>query len=146
MKKILTALTLAVTLAVSPACVHFSKAATPEQKVADVVSKVESSATQLLKIAQTAQTDGVISKDQLDHVALAVDKIGHLGVDLNVELQDYSKLKAAGKDVAKVVALIDTTKANLLTTLSDLGVNFPPSVKAGIDTVVNIIISLGGSL
>lgn len=146
MKNLIRALSITLILTLTPACAIFTKAPTPISVTADVASRVEASAGQLLQIAVTARQSNQITQDQLDQVALGVDRIGRLGLDLRSELNDYSNLQAAGKDLTTIKSLIGQTQSNLINTLTDLGVKVPASTSASVSNAITSIISIVASL
>lgn len=151
MRKLLPFVLLAC-LAAIPAA-HTACASAPPTKVAqiaDVAAKVELSAGALLKQAQQAQAAGLITRTQLDVVALAVDKIGRLGLDLQSGLSDYNAAKTAGADTTKQAAVVNKIVADITQALADVGKAIPNGTVAAIDQaavqVLGLVVQIKGGL
>lgn len=137
MNKGLISVILAAALA-APACGILTKSAapTPVAAVADAGSKIVASATELLNDAKVAKADGLISEDQLDKVAIVVDKVGHLGIDLEANLEAYSAAKNTGKDISAIRDAVLKSLDSLNQTLADLGKAIPSGTISKIDQVI----------
>lgn len=134
---ILLAIGLAATL---PACASSQNPPpTKVAQIADVGAKVEASAGQLLKTATSLQAAGVITRAQLDIVAIAVDKVGRIGQDLKTALDDYNALKAAGKDPSAASAAVQKAIGDVVSALADVGKSIPNGTVQAIDQAVTAV-------
>lgn len=129
-------------LTFTPACgaTIASHPPTAVAAVADIGTRVEKSAGALLVVAVNARADGFITEPQLDQVALSVDKIGNLGLDLKAELDNYTLLKAASKDLTLARAAIIKTEGDLVSTLNDVGLSIPSGTVATIDKAISDVL------
>lgn len=127
-----------------------SSAPTPVAAVADVATKIEQSANVALHSADMATSTPnplkpgtmLVTRAQLDQVALLVDKVGRGGQLLASALRDYSAVKAAGGDLTAQRANIQQIIADLTTALNSIGTVIPSGTVAAIDQAVNDIIGL----
>jgi hypothetical protein len=117
--------------------------------IADVAGKIEASANVVLHAAQSASSAVVpstgktlITRDQLDQVAIQVNKLGRLGITLRHALDDYNTAKAAGKDLTAQKQLITQVLADLTTALNVVGTAIPKGTIQQIDQEVTSILSL----
>lgn len=150
-KTISVALVLGLTagmLGTTSACAH-PKPPTPVAQVADIATQLEQSANLLLHQAQTASvtTDALTGKPfitatQLAVVAEAVDKTGELGLTLKVGLDDYSTLKASGKDVTAQAAAITRLVGDLAAGFANVQHAIPAGTVATIDQTITTIAAI----
>jgi hypothetical protein len=111
---------LLLTGPVFASCAGNNPPPTAVASVADVGTKIEQSGTVILHAAETANAAVVpstgkplITRQQLDDVAIGVNKLGHLGLALKYSLDDYNVVKAAGGDLTVV-------RAGVLKAVNDL--------------------------
>jgi len=110
--------------------------------VADVGSRIQDSANALLHQAQTAASTKLITDQQLVVVALVVDKIGRLGLDLRRGLDDYNAVKSAGGNTQVAAAALQTTISDITKALADVGKQIPNGTVAAIDQAVTTIFGI----
>lgn len=128
------------------ACASTAPPPTKAAAVADNATKVEQSANVILHAAQQGNSDilpsgrPLISNDALVAVALAVNKIGHLGIDLKSALADYAAALKAGADVGAQRAVATKVLADIATTLADIGKAIPSGTLSAIDQAVTDIL------
>ena len=125
-----------------PACGGIKTNVSPVADVANAGGKVEDYAHVILTSAQYAQTAGIISRQALDDVALAVNKIGHVGLDLKAALDAYNAAKAAGSDLALQRAAVSQALAALSQALADVGQAVPSGTVSQIDQAAGNILGL----
>lgn len=143
----LVLLAFCCTLAWLPACA--SAPPTKVAAVADIGAKLEASAGALLSQAQTASATvnpatgrTFISRDQLDVVAIAVDKVGRMGLLLEAGLRDYNAAKAAGGDTSSLVIVVQQTVADITSALNVIGKSIPNGTVASIDQAIGSVFSI----
>lgn len=122
---------------------------TPVAAAASAATKVEQTGSLILKAAQTANAQinpltgsPVISRAQLDAVAIACDTLGRLGTRLAQGLTDYQAAKAAGGSTAALSAAIQALVADATGALSDIGKAIPPGIVATVDQAVTQALGL----
>jgi hypothetical protein len=131
-----------------PACSHVKTNVSPVADVANAGGMIEDSAHAILVAAQrgnaTIQPNGqpLVSRQALDDVALAVNRIGHLGLDLGAALNAYNAAKAAGSDTSAQKAAVQLVLASLNQALTDIGHAIPNQTIAAVDDGVNNILSI----
>lgn len=136
-------LILIVALASNAGCAWTIKTGvSPVADVANAGGKIEETAHVILTTAVSSQKAGVIPETAVDLVAIAVNRIGHLGLDLNAALGQYNKIKAAGGDVTAQRSLVSQTMALLTQTLADVGKAIPEGTVKTIDDAVSAILSI----
>ena len=118
----------------------------PVQTVASLGTQVEQSIDAVLTAAQAAQTAGLISRDQLDRVAIVADKAGRDGRSLANELTQYDSLKAAGGSTTAIVASIQGLIADISSQLGTVGIVVPNGTVQQIDTAVATALSIVASV
>jgi hypothetical protein len=136
----LVALLLAISCAGNPP-------PTPVANLADTATKIQQSANVILHATQAANSTVVpstgkplVSRQVLDDVALQVNKIGRLGLGLRAALDDYNRVKAAGKDPTAQRIAIQQALADLTTSLNVVGAAVPKGIVADVDQAVTAIL------
>ena len=114
--------------------------------LADSATKVQQSANVIFHATEAASAIVVpstgrplVSEQQLITVALVVNKVGHLGVDLAHALQDYTAATKAGKDLTLIRAVAQKAIADLEGAMADIGKAIPPGLIRTIDQAVTDI-------
>lgn len=135
-----------------PSCAGF-KVQTGVSPVADIANagaKIEDTAHTILTAAATYQKEGAITRDNLDTVALAVNKIGHVGKDLKSALDAYNAAKAAAKDLTLSRTAIDASLSAIGQALADIGNAIPPGTLQRIDqaalAIVDVVMQVKGTV
>lgn len=115
----------------------------PVQTVAGLGTQVETDLTTILTTAQALQGQGVITRGQLDQLALVVDKAGREGQTLAQALTDYDALVAAKGDTTALVASIQGMITDITTALNGIGQTIiPTGTVATIDQAVATAVGL----
>lgn len=114
----------------------------PVADVANAGAKIQDSAHLLFDAAVKADQKNLIPHQALIDTAIAVNKIGHLGLDLSQSLDAYNAAKASGKDLTQIKAAINQTLDALKSTLADVGVAIPPGKLEKVDEAIRTIIDL----
>jgi hypothetical protein len=133
-----------------PACASVQTHVSPVADIANAAGKVEESAHVILVEAQKANQipnplkpgELLVNRGNLDRVAIAVNKLGHLGLDLDAALGDYNAAKAAGKDLTAVRAVVSKALADISTALGDVGEAIPNGTLAAVDQAVGSILGI----
>lgn len=152
MRLFVVCLALAATV---PACNKIRTNVSPVADVANAGGKIEESAHAILVAAQQgnatilASGQPLVSRDQLDQVALAVNKIGHLGFDLGAALDAYNAATSAGSDLTAQKAAVSQVLASLSQALADVGHAVPSGtldqIDAGIANILAILAQVRGA-
>lgn len=142
--RVLMTLLVVGLLAGVPACASVQTHVSPVADVANAGGKIEDAAHAILKAAETAQGTGLITRAALDDVAIAINKIGHLGIDLKAGLDAYNLAKASGVSTVAQVAAIQQVITTLNQTLADIGKAIPNKTIAAVDAAVTTIVTLIG--
>lgn len=116
---------------------HVKTGVSPVADIANAGGKIEESGQAIFK-ATIASTVPQSAKDQ---VAIAVNKLGHAGLDLNVALNAYNTAKAAGKDLTAQRATIQQGLALVQDFLTQVGKALPPGTLQAVDALVAVIVN-----
>jgi len=141
MKRLLLLLTLATTMA---ACAPVHTGISPVADVANAGAKIEDSAHAIFVAARdtNAAAPNLVSRPALDQVAIAVNKIGHLGLDLKAALDAYNAAKTAGADLTAQRATVQQVLAALTQALQDVGKAIPPGTIQQVDQLATSILGV----
>lgn len=123
---------------------------TPVAAVADVGAKIEDTAHEIFTTAKTFNANNVkapngtllVSKDALDQIALAVNKVGHVGIDLKTGLDTYNAAKANGQDLTGAKLLIQKALGVVTDAMADVGKVLPVGTVQQIDSLITNVLSL----
>lgn len=134
-------------LATTPGCASVQTHVSPVADIANAGGKVEESAHAILEAAISANQTIVngkplLARAVLDDVALAVNKIGHAGLDLNAALNAYNAAKAAGSDTSKQAAAVQLALITIQQTLADIGKAIPNGTIAAVDQAAVAILGI----
>lgn len=114
----------------------------PVADVANAGTKIEDTAQLIFTTASQAQAAALISRTALDTVALAVNKVGHIGIDLNATLGAYNQAKAAGSDLTAQRAAVQTVLSTIEQSMADVGTAIPRGTLADIDNAATSILTI----
>lgn len=142
MKGICATCAIIVGLSAYSACASIRTNVSPVADVASAGSKIEDGAHAILVAAQSAEASKLITRAQLDTVALAVNKIGYLGLDLKAGLDDYNSLKSAGKDLSGIRSGLQQVLATLTQTMQDIGKAIPPGTIQQVDQLATSVLGV----
>lgn len=150
----LGALVLAVVLtagasATLPACALSNPPQTKVATVADVATKIQQSATVILHAARDANAiilpstgRPLVSRQQLDDVAIAVNKVGHLGLVVKSALDDYNAVKTAGGDLTAQRAVVQKAIGDVSAAMTAVGKAIPNGTLQSVDEAVTTVLGL----
>lgn len=114
----------------------------PVADVANAGGKIQESAHVILVTAKSAHDQKLISDGALGITAIAVNKIGELGLDLKLSLDAYNVAKKAGSDTAKQKEAVNAVLTAMTATLADVGKAIPSGVLRRIDEAASTILQL----
>jgi hypothetical protein len=117
---------------------------TPVGNVANIAGEIVQSADTMVKTAASlhASVPTVMTDNRLAAVAIAGDKIGREGQDLQAALTAYNAMKAAGSNTVQQAQGINTLLAAITQALSDVGMQIPNGTLSQIDQAVATIVGL----
>jgi hypothetical protein len=128
---------------------------TPVAAVADVGSKIEDTAHEIFTTAVAFNANGVqnpvthtplVPTAVVDQIALAVNKVGHVGLDLHAALLEYNADKAAGKDLTAAKLLVQQALNVVTNAMADIGKVLPAGTIQQVDTLITSVLSLVAQL
>lgn len=123
-------------------CASIHTNVSPVADVANAGAKIEDSAHAIFVSAQSAEASKLITRVQLDTVAIAVNKIGHLGLDLKASLDAYNVVKAAGKDLTVQRSAVQQVLAAITQAMADVGKAIPPGTVQQVDQLATSILGV----
>lgn len=140
-------LILFLALVLLPSCATVQTHVSPVADIANAGGKVEESAHAIFVAAQQGNTTIVngsplVSRSALDLVALAVNKLGHLGLSLDDALGAYNAAKGAGSDTTKQVAAVQQVLSAIQQALNDVGKAIPSGTIAAIDQAATSVLGI----
>ena len=119
-----------------------SPSLTPEENVASLSTKVVTTFSAVETAATQAQAKGLITRAQLDQVAIAGDALGRDGQALANELRQYDAIATAAGNTAVVVASVQATIGDLNTQLATVGKVIPNGTVSAVDAAVAAAVTL----
>lgn len=126
---------------------------TPVASVADVATKIEQSANVILHATEAGTMvivpstgKPLISRDQLDVVALAINRLGHLGITLKTALDDYNAVKAAGSDLTAQRIAVQQILVDVSAALNGINKAIPMGTLQAVDGAINTIFTIIASV
>lgn len=141
-------------LSTMPGCASVQTHVSTVADLANAGGKVQESAHAILEAATQANAtiingQPMVARIVLDDVALAVNKIGHAGLDLDAALNAYNAAKASGGDVIKQSAAVRLALNTIQSALTDIGKAIPNGTIAAIDqaavTILGVIAQIKGA-
>lgn len=146
-------LLLVALLLIAPACASHS-APTAVASVADVGSKIEDTAHLIFTTAVAFNVNQVKAPNgtllvptvAVDRVAIAVNKVGHVGLDLNAALTEYTADKSVGKDLTAAKLLIQQALNIVTQAMADIGKVIPAGTVQQIDSLITSVLSLAAQI
>jgi hypothetical protein len=131
----------------TPGCAHIQTGLGPVADTANAAGKIEEEMHGILVEAQKANAtpnpntgQPLLSRSGLDQVALAVNKVGHVGLDLRAALDAYQAAKTAGSDVSLQRAAVQQILATVNQALADVGKAIPQGTLQAIDQLaINVL-------
>lgn len=144
------ALSVGATIPVATAgCATVHTNVSPVADIANAGAKLQESAHVIFESAKTANAtinpstgQPIVSRPALDQVAMAVNKVGHLGLDLKAALDAYNAAKAAGADLTAQRAVVGQVLNALTQALQDIGRAIPPGIVQQIDQAASVILGV----
>ena len=123
---------------------HVKTGVSPVADIANAGGKIEESGQAIFQAVIKAReaTPGIVAQKTADDVAIAVNKLGHAGLDLNAALTAYNATKAAGKDLTAQKAVIQTELKLVEDFLTQIGKSLPPGTLQTVDALVNVIVNM----
>lgn len=123
------------------------KIATGVSPVADIANaggKIEDTGQAIFQATIQARTASptIVSQGAADAVAIAVNKLGHVGVTLNAALTAYNTAKAAGADTTQQKLAVQQGLTTVAAFLTDVGKALPTGTLQTVDTLVNTVIDI----
>lgn len=123
---------------------------TPVAAVADVGAKIEDTAHEIFTTAVSFNVNRVsgpngtllVPTDVVDHIAIAVNKVGHVGIDLKVALDLYNTAKANGKDLTGAKLAVQQALNIVTKAMADVGKVLPAGTVQQIDTLISNVLGL----
>lgn len=131
------------------ACPH--NPPTPVAAVADVGGRIEDTAHEIFTAAYTYNKNQIVNPvthnllvptPVVDQIAMAVNKVGHVGLDLNAALNAYNATKAAGKDPVAERAAVQRILDAVFAAMGDVQLALPPGIVTQIDELVVAVLKL----
>jgi hypothetical protein len=122
--------------------VKIATGVSPTADIRNAAGKVEESGQAILQAAIKARnaSPNIVSQQALNDVTLAVNKLGHAGLDLNAAIDVYLQAKAAGTDLTAQKMVIQKGLDTVNSFLTDIGKALPPGTLQAVDALVNVII------
>ncbi len=148
MKSTIRVLALACVLisagAASAACpAQIKTNVSPVADIANAGGKIEQTGHQIFTSVVKAHdaSPGLVSQQVEDGVALAVNKLGHVGLDLDAALGAYNAAKAAGGDLTAQRAAVVKILATVEQAMADVGKVLPPGTIQTVDALVTDVLT-----
>ena len=110
----------------------------PVADIANAGGKIEDSGQAIFQ----ATIKSTAPQKAKDDVAIAVNKLGHVGLTLNGALAAYNAAKAAGTDLTAVRAAVLQALGVVSTFLTDIGKALPPGTLQTVDALASTILSI----
>lgn len=136
---------LVFVLLVMPACHPTIKTGvSPVADIENAGGKIQESAHAILVAVQQSHQANptVITTSMLDLTALAVNKVGHAGLDLGTALDAYNQAKAAGSDTTQQKLAIATALNTITDALNSIGKAIPSGTLAAVDQLATSILGV----
>ena len=118
------------------ACASVNTGVSPVADIANAGGKIEETGQAIFQ----ATIKSTVPQTAKDAVALAVNKLGHVGLTLNNALTAYNSVKAAGGDLTAQRAAVQQALAVVSQFLSDIGKALPTGTLQAVDTLVGVIV------
>ncbi len=115
---------------------HVKTGVSPVADIANAGGKIEESGQAIFQ----AVIKSDVPQATKDAVAIAVNKLGHAGLDLNAALTAYNTAKAAGKDLTAQRATVQQGLALVNDFLTQVGKVLPLGTLQTVDALVNVIL------
>lgn len=147
MKKLIL---LALLLSFAPACAT-NPPPTAVASVANVGGQIEATAHTILTTAQSLNQNQIqnpvshallVPTAAVDQIAIAVFKVGHLGIDLGAALNTYNAAKLAKQDLTEPAFVVQQLLNLVTAAMLDVGKAIPPGTVQQIDTLVTAVMTL----
>lgn len=147
MKKLLL---LALVLSCVSACAT-NPPPTPVASVANVGGQIEATAHTIFTTAVSLNQNQIqnpvshallVPTAAVDQVAIAVNKVGHLGIDLGNALDAYNLAKSGNKDLAEPRFAIQQLLNAVTQAMLDVGKAIPPGSVQQIDSLITTVMGL----
>jgi len=148
MKKVLLLLLLCSTPLLA-ACPHTPP--TPVAVIADTGGRIEDTAHEIYTAAYTYNKNQIVNPvthnllvptPVVDQIAMAVNKVGHVGLDLNAALLSYNQVKASGQDPVTQRAAVQRLLDSVFSAMGDVQRALPPGIVTQIDELVVAVLKL----
>lgn len=162
MKRLLSIATLTLSVCTTipfatTSCATVRTNVSPVADIANAGAKIQETAHVIFESAKTANAtinpstgQPLVSRSALDQVAMAVNKVGYLGLDLKASLDAYNAAKAAGADLTRQATAVRAILDALCDTMHDVGAAIPPGIIKTIDdaaaTILGIIAQVRGAV
>lgn len=116
----------------------------PVADIANAGGKIEDSGQAIFQatIKARAASPTIVSQQAADDVAIAVNHLGHAGLDLNVALTAYNVAKAAGGDLALQKFNVQKELNIVNQFLTDIGKALPAGTLQAVDLIVTTVLQV----
>ncbi len=132
-------LTLLIVVGLCAGCAGTLKTnVSPVADIANAGGKIEDSGQAIFQ----ATIKSTVPQNVKNDVALAVNKLGHVGLTLNGALAAYNAAKAAGTDLTAVRAAVLQALGVVSTFLTDIGKALSPGTLQTVDALASTILSI----
>ena len=123
---------------------HVKTGVSPTADIRNAAGKVEETGNVILKTVVKAQQDmpDRIKRETVDQVALAINRLGHVGLDLNGAIDAYLAAKAAGKDITLSRAAVQKILTSVDDVMKEVGKALPPGTLQTVDQLVQQVLGL----
>ena len=118
-------------------CASVNTGISPVADIANAGGKIEDSGQAIFQ----APIQSTVPQAAKDAVAIAVNKLGHVGLTLNAALTAYNQVKAAGGDLTAQRAAVQQALATVSQFLIDIGTALPTGTLQAVDTIVTTIVT-----
>jgi molybdopterin converting factor small subunit len=123
---------------------HVKTGVSPTADVRNAAGKIEETGhtifTTVVKLRQDMPNQ--VSQQSADTVAMAVNRLGHVGLDLNKALDAYLATKAATQDSTQTRAAVQAILGSVNDAMAEVGKALPPGTFQQIDLLVQQVLSL----
>lgn len=142
--KYLSMFLVAFSFVVTSGCAHVKTGVSPTADVRNAAGKIEETGHTIFTTTVQLRKDmpDRVPQQAADQVAMAVNRLGHVGLDLNKALDAYLAAKAATQDVTQTRAAVQTILASVNDAMAEVGKALPPGTFQQIDVLVQQVLGL----
>lgn len=135
---------IAFSLVVTNGCAHVKTEVSPTADVRNAAGKIEETGHTIFTTAVKLRKDMPDRMPQVaaDQIAMAVNRLGHVGLDLNKALDAYLTAKAATQDLTQTRAAVQAILGSVNDAMTEVGHALPPGTFQQIDVLVQQVLGL----